>query len=79
MLVSGVQQSDSVFRFFFFHYSLSQDIECRFLCYTVGLCRLYVLRVSANSCFIPPPPSTLVISLFSTSVSLFLFHKYVHL
>ena len=44
MLVSSVQQNDSViymYTFLFnilFHYALLQDIENSSLCYTVGLC-----------------------------------------
>ena len=40
MLVSGVQQSDSVLYlyiyFIFFCYGLLEDIEYSYLCYTVG-------------------------------------------
>ena len=39
VLISAVQQSDSVTHFsFFFLYGLSQDTEYSSLCYTVGLC-----------------------------------------
>ena len=38
LLVSGVQQSDSVI-----HYRLLQDIEYSFLCYTVGPCCLFYI------------------------------------
>ena len=41
-LISAVQQSDSDIHIYIlfhilFHYSLSWDIECSSLCYTVGL------------------------------------------
>ena len=37
LLVSAVQQSESViYIYIFFHYSLLQDIEYSSLCYTVG-------------------------------------------
>ena len=48
MLVSGVQQTDSVLYIYIFfqilfHYRLLQDIEYSSLCYTVGLCWLSIL------------------------------------
>ena len=49
VLISAEQQSDSVihiYTFFLniiFHYGLSQDIEYRSLCYTVGPCCLSIL------------------------------------
>ena len=53
MLVSHVQQSDSVaciylfFFRFFFHYRLLQVIEYGSLCYTVGpCCFIYVIYIS---------------------------------
>ena len=57
MLVSAVQQSDSVIHIYIyilfhilFHYGLSQDIEYSSLCSTVGPCCLPILYmfVSAN-------------------------------
>ena len=53
VLVSGVQQSDSViciyiYQFFFqilSHYRLLQDIEYSSLCYTVGSCWLSILYI----------------------------------
>ena len=48
MLVSGVQQSDSVIHIYIpfhilFHYTLLQDIEYSSLCYTVVPCHLSIL------------------------------------
>ena len=54
MLISAVQQSDSVIHththiyihilfYILFHYGLSQDIEHSSLCYTVGPCCLCIL------------------------------------
>ena len=52
MLVSGVQQSDSVIHIYMyilfhihFHYSLLQDIEYNSLFYTVGSCCLSILYI----------------------------------
>ena len=48
MLISAVQQSDSLYIYTYiifhilFHYGLSQDIECSSLCYTVGFCMYYL-------------------------------------
>ena len=39
VLISAVQQSDSVI-YIVFHYGLSQNIEYSSLCYAVGLCCL---------------------------------------
>ena len=50
MLVSCVQQSDSVI-YILFHCGVLQDIEYRFMCYTVGpshLSILYIVFLSAN-------------------------------
>ena len=89
MSISAVQQSDTfiyIHTFYFnihFHYSLSQDIECRSLCYRVGPCCLFILKVSlplpnpellAHS-FPFPLPTT---SLISVSVSLFLLCVCMH-
>ena len=51
MLVSSVQQTDSViylyifFFYIFFHYRLLKDKEYSFLCYTVGPCWLSILYI----------------------------------
>ena len=66
---------------------LSQDIEYSSLCYTAGPCCLSILYIVICICSsqipnssLPNSPSLLATtSLFSMSVSLFLFHKYVHL
>ena len=66
-----------------FHYRLLQDIEYSSLCYTVGPCCLSILYIYYCVYFNPKfliypflPLSPLVtISLFSMSVSLFLFCK----
>ena len=55
MLVSGVQQDDSLIHVYIlfhilFHYSLLQDIEYNSLCYTVGPCCLCVLCILAFIC-----------------------------
>ena len=49
MLISAVQQSDSVIHMYILfhilsHYDLSEDIEYSFLCYTVGPC-LSILHI----------------------------------
>ena len=50
MLVSGVQQSDSVLYlyiyFIFFCYGLLEDIEYSYLCYTVEACYLPILYIA---------------------------------
>ena len=50
MLISTVQQSDSVIHIFhiLFHCGLSQDIEYSSLCYTVGTFCLSILFVFLN-------------------------------
>ena len=57
VLVSGVQQSDSVIHTYIyilfpilFHYGLLQDIEYSSLCYTVGPCCLSVLYTVVCIC-----------------------------
>ena len=49
MLISAVQQSDSIVHMYFFHilfhYYLSQDIEYSCGCYTVGHCCLSILYI----------------------------------
>ena len=48
MLVSDVQQNDSVIYIFFqiiFHYRLLQDVEYSSLCYTVNSCCLSILCI----------------------------------
>ena len=85
VLVSGVQQSDSVIRIhvsilfqILFPFRLLQSIEQSSLCYTVGPW-LSILNTAVCTCqsqtpnlSLPPHPSPLVtISSFSKSVSLF--------
>ena len=66
VLVSGVQQSDSVIYIYIlfqvlFHYGLLQEIEQSSLCYTVGPClsTLYtvvcICESQAPDLFLPPP------------------------
>ena len=59
VLVSGVQQGDSVIHVYIyiyilfnilFHYDLLQDIEYSSLCYTVGPCCLPILYIVACIC-----------------------------
>ena len=57
MLVSGVQQSDSVTHIhvsilfqILFPFSLLQNIEQSSLCYTVGLCWLSILDIAVCTC-----------------------------
>ena len=55
LLVSGVQQSDSVIHLstlfhIFFHYDLLRDIEYSSLCYTVGPCCLSILYIVGCIC-----------------------------
>jgi len=89
VLISSVQQSDPVtfihsFSCFFFHYSLSQDIEYSSLCYRVGSC-VSILCIIDCTCwsqtstpFLPRLPSPLTTTT-PTSVSLSLFPRWVHL
>ena len=65
MLISAVQQSDSVILFhILFHYGLSQNIEYISLCYTVGPCCLSILYINIIGCIcssqIPNPPLLLL-------------------
>ena len=86
MLISALQQSDSVVCIYIlfhilFHDSLSQDAEYSSLCYTVGPCSLSILYTVVGLCQFQPPQPTppltrslfATASLFSVSVSLFLF------
>ena len=53
MLVSGVQQSDSVIYIFFqiiFHHRLLQGIEYSSMCYTVGPCCFPILHIVVCIC-----------------------------
>ena len=89
MLISAVQQSDSVIHtgtFFFkilFHYGLLQDIEYSSLCCTAGLCCLSILNIIVCICesetpspsLLHPSPRLATTSVFSLSVSLFLFWR----
>ena len=93
VLVSGVQQSESVmhihiptlFEILFPCRSL-QSIEQCSLCYTVGPYQLFILYLVVCICqsqspnlSLPPLYPLVAISLLFTSVTLFLFCKYVHL
>ena len=58
VLVSGIQQSDSVTHililfWILFSYMLSRNIELRSLCYTVGPCCLFILHMGARACVYP--------------------------
>ena len=88
VLVSSVQQSDSVIYIFIsivfqglFPYGLLQNIKSSSLCYTAGSNLLSILYIVVCICQSQSPnlslhPHPLVtISLFSTSVSLLLFCK----
>ena len=90
MLVSGVQQNDSVIHIhvsilfqILFPFGLLHNFEQSSLCYTVGPCWLSILNTAVCTCqfqtprlSLPPHPSPLVtISSFSKSGSLFL-HQY---
>ena len=58
MLVSGVQQSDSVMYILFkilFHDGLLQDIEYSSLCFTVGPCWLSILYIVVCLCSFQAP------------------------
>ena len=57
MLVSGVQQSDSVIHIYvsilfqiLFPFKLLHNIEQSSLCYTVGPCWLSILNIAACTC-----------------------------
>ena len=87
MLVSDVQQSDSVIHIhvsilfqILFPFRLLQNTEQSSLCYTVGPCRLSILNIVVCTCQSQSPNLSLpqlsplvTLSLFSMSVSLFLF------
>ena len=87
VLVSGVQQSDSVIYPFIilFHYRLLQDNEYSHLCYRVNPCCLsilgviYLFYISVHPILLIYPSYSLspfvTISLFPMSVSLFLLCK----
>ena len=88
MLISSVQQSDSVIHIYIIfhilsHCSLSQDTEYSSLFCTLDSCCLFILHILVSICWSqtpnPPlcPPTLATTSLLS--VSLFLFHRYVHL
>ena len=69
MLISSVQQSDSVIQVYIciffhilFHYVSPQDIEYRSLCYTVGPCCISILFIIAASVN-PKLPIPLYVSL----------------
>ena len=66
-----------------FHHRFLQDTACSSLCCAIGPCCLfcinYCVYVNPKLRFIPLFPSSLVtINLFSVSVTLFLFHKYLY-
>ena len=72
MLVSGVQQSDSVIHLhvsilfqILFPLRLLKDIEQSSLCYTVGPCWLSILNIAVCMC----------LSLPFENIMLFVFHK----
>ena len=86
MLVSGVQQSDSVIHIhvsivfqILFLFRLLQNTEQSSLCYTVGPCLLSILNIVVCTCQSQTPSPGLfppvTINSFSKSVSLFLFYK----
>ena len=92
-LVSAVQQSESVIHIhistlfqILFPYRSLQSIEQSSLCYTIGSHQLSILYIvvyicqskSPNSSH-PPYPTLVSMCLFSTSVSLLLSCKYIHL
>ena len=59
MLISAVEQSDSVIIYILFyilfHYGLSQDTEYSSLCSPVGPCCLSILDVTVCICSAQPP------------------------
>ena len=85
VLVLGEQQRDSAIHthtHILFHYRLLQDTEYSSLCYTVNPYCLPVLYIVVCTCsklliYLSPIP-LIIVSLFSMSVSLFLFCKQVH-
>ena len=88
MLISSVHQSDTVIPMYIlfhilFHYGLSQDIESGSLGCRVGLCCWSILYNSlpllTQTPISTPSPLLATTSLFSLSVCLFLFHRYVDL
>ena len=76
------QGSPPLFFRLFSHYRLLQSVEQNSLCYTVGPYQLSILQIVGCicQCLSPnlslPPYSLVTISLFSTSVTLFLFCRY---
>ena len=89
VLVTGVQQSNSVIHIrvsilfqILFPFRLLQNTEQSSLRYIVGPCWLSILNIVVYICqsqtpnlFLPPNFTPVTISLFSKSVSLFLFCK----
>ena len=83
MLVSGVQQSDSIIHIqvsilfqILFPFWLLQNIEQSSLCYSVGPCWLSILNIVVCTCVsqtpsisLPAPFPLVTISLFSKSMS----------
>ena len=90
MLISAVQQCDSFIHVYSFSYSFplwfTQGIGYNSLCYIPGLCCLSILDIIVCICKSRTPNLSLLShsplatkSLFSMSVSLFLFCRWVHL
>ena len=85
--ISVVQQMTETYAFFFIVCSigLAQDVEYSFLCYTLGPCCLSILKgvVCIYQPQIPSPSVSRPFSPLATTrllpVSLFLFHRQVHL
>ena len=77
MLVSGVQQSDSVIHIpdsilfqILFPFRLLQSIKQSSLCYTAGLCWLFILNIAVGTCQSQTPNLSLPHKNFSLCYSL---------
>ena len=90
MIVSGVQQSDSVniyFSHILFHYGLLQDTEYSSLCCIVEPWCFSIVYIAVCICYSQTPnlsfphslPPSVIINLFSMPMILFLFCKLIHL
>ena len=84
VFISAVQKSNIAIQSFHtpFHNGLSQDIEYSYLCSTIVPCLsiLYICQSQTPNPSLPYPLFPLAtMNLFSTSVRVFLFHRYDHL
>ena len=79
VLVSGVQQSDSVIRIhvsvlfqILFPIRLSQSTEQSSLCYTVGPCWLSILNIAVCACQSQTPSTYFALGTFLSTLQIFI-------